>query len=233
MCPGPGGRQSVDTPRAPSAAPLFQPLHGSTSEHDVGRIMHLYDGTSPPNSTLSEAMAAAGKIERSLERRFPRLLPDEVHDAVIDALVTWWCSSPNEPTSIDCRRVYRAALCNAINLARSSTARETRERRWCYAQERQTNCESSDNDRDTLLTTVRSRIHHILPDYRMKVVFGLWADGERRNAEFALRLGIHTLPLRDQRTIVKREKDRLRKYLQRSPAIKRIARDTIRMLEGG
>jgi hypothetical protein len=90
--------------------------------------------------------------------------------------------------------------------------------------------QSRDDDRQEKLRQACSRIHDLLLDERMRAVFCLWANGERHDA-FARHLDIYSMPISQQRAVIKREKDRLRKYLRRNPDIKTIAFEALALLD--
>jgi hypothetical protein len=61
-----------------------------------------------------------------------------------------------------------------------------------------------------------------LPDRTMRATFSLCASGERSTRVFAMAVGLHNVPSAAQRRQVKREKDRLFKYMRRNKAIQTI-----------
>lgn len=180
-----------------------------------------------------DAITMGAVVERALQRRFPRLGTDEVHDAVMDALLAEACQyGRHDWTSLEWRYVYRAAFCNASNMAASVCARESREQRWS-AQSSEFASSGESPGQTTLERTAELRaacqtISQLLPDRKMQIVFGLWASGERDTAAFAAALDLKAASQADQRAMVRREKDRLRKYLRRSQAIAEVALNALR-----
>lgn len=167
-------RQGGDARGAQSDPP---PSYGSLSSR-------VDDGTSH-DVGIADAIGMGGMVERSLQKRFPRLSSDDVHDAVIDALLAVTCrpGRNGEWAALEWRYVYRAAFCNASNMAASAKARERREQRW-WAQLKDQAGSSDEGDRQATLETACQKISDALPDGRMRTVFRLWASGERAATTF-------------------------------------------------
>jgi len=174
------------------------------------------------DTDLSAAVSIGEALLPVLHRKFP--VPDDglIYDAIVDAILEWH----HARRSIDDRPseayLFNAAKRNAINAVKAENARQMRERRWCR-ESMNTNTVSTLDDRGRLVHAVRA-IDRLLGDDRMRAVFRLVARGERKTAAFAEVLGLDHLPVREQRREVKREKDRLWKYVRRNTRIAAIAR---------
>lgn len=193
----------------------------------------------PPEPVSPQAGGAArlpGRAERGLRRLwagrervvgwlrlvFPRAPPDaaetvftdtvlELHEAhgELDALTAPWSL-----IRVRCWRRLRA-------LVRSDRARREREGRWAETQRREVPPRDlAAEQRAEAMAGLADQIRESLLDERMRITFELWLAGERETAEYAKALGLEALRVSEQRRAVKRERDRLRVYLCRHPAVR-------------
>ena len=189
------------------------------------------------DSAISESLATGERLMVRLCRRFPYLSLDTLHDAVTDAVIEWHLVGEHSD-AIDPGRLYLAASRNAVNSIRSDAARKRRETAWqrtqlrqleppgppgvSFPESRSPDSPASPSLVDRPLAAVIASIDSQLLDERMRTVFRLCTHGSRDTRIFAAALNISQLPPEEQRRIVKREKDRLKKYLQRTHATREL-----------
>lgn len=193
-------------------------------DHELHRLLLEGDRT-------ASARIAERHWDRLIERlnaRFPHV-PDLVEDAVSQAMTDYLL----RPTIYDPNRsslsgfLFMAAKADLLNLLEAEKRRLKHEvveldaddadvaldkPRAEYLADETTNPDRLDLDQDEL----EARIQQVLPDPRDREILALMKDGERRTAAFAHILDITSLPLAEQRALVKRHKDRIKQRLRRA-----------------
>lgn len=193
-------------------------------DHELHRL--LLEGDPTASARIAERHWTR-LIER-LNAHFPNV-PDLVEDAVCQALTNYFL----RPTIYDPNRsslsafLFMAARANLINLLAAEKRRlkyevvdldqdesdvALNESGAEYLADETTNPERLDLDQGEL----EVRIQQVLPDPRDREILALMMDGERRTAAFAQLLGITSLPLAEQKALVKRHKDRIKQRLRRA-----------------
>lgn len=178
--------------------------------------------------------ASARIVERHLDRLIARLnarfpnIPDLVEDAVSQALAAY-VMNPH---------IYNPDRSSLFNFLLMAADRDLRNL-WA-AEKRRLKHEVIDLDRDESDVALngseaelvderanpdrldldqdelKARIQQVLPDPRDQEMLALMMEGERRTEAFAQILGITSLPPAEQRTVVKRHKDRIKQRLRRA-----------------
>jgi hypothetical protein len=162
-------------------------------------------------------------LQEEMARRFPRADEQVVSDGVIDAVLDY-CASPDQfdpgkDVPLD-RFLSTAAWRNVGNLLVGEGRRKRREKK-AGAKKREEDValdpaariiqreeeERADQQQATLLAALR--------DSTDKEIMAMRLRGVRDTAEYARVLNISHLPTQDQREEVKRQKDRITRYLRR------------------
>ncbi len=165
------------------------------------------------------AAALRPELVAHLRRRYPRRADQEwIEDAADDALIAYLL----EPEKFD---PARASLPAYLKMAaegdlKNALARQRRREKKIAAgvELDQLGGKPSQADDPTwrlIAEELRGELQSLLPDPRDQALLTLLAEGERSTAVFAEALGLADLPREEQRTEVKRHKDRLKKKLQR------------------
>jgi hypothetical protein len=158
------------------------------------------------------AVAAFACVGPSLQKQFPLLTPDEIEDMLADALRDWVMQGGRtEPRAF----LARAAWRNARDLVRNQQSCARRDSEWEMARRSWLPQQPQTRERQRAAHHAVVKICQVLPDARMKVVFRLRAQGEKRTAVYTRALGLGYLAGAQQVRVVKREKDRLDKWLLR------------------
>lgn len=190
-------------------------------DHELHRLLLNGDPTAP-------ARIVERHLDRLIERlsaRFPNV-PDLVEDAVSQALTAYVMNPQiyNPDLSPLFNFLFMAAKRDLLNLLAAEERRLKREVVELdadvaldepgteYLADETANPERLDLDQDEL----EARLQQVLPDPRDRELLKLMMDGERRTEAFAQILGITSLPLAEQRAVVKRHKDRIKQRLRRA-----------------
>lgn len=190
-------------------------------DHELHRLLLNGDPTAP-------ARIVERHLDRLIERlsaRFPNV-PDLVEDAVSQAL-TAYVMNP-QIYNPDLSPLFNFLIMAADRDLRNLLAAEKRrlkhevveldadvaldEPGTEYLADERANPERLDLDQDEL----EARIQQVLPDPRDQKMLALMVEGERHTEAFAQILGITSLPLAEQRAVVKRHKDRIKQRLRRA-----------------
>lgn len=160
-----------------------------------------------------------------LQQRYPSV-PDEhvIYDAVIDTLLDYSAHpSRFDPTRSPLLNYLRMSahrdLLNALQKERRRQQRQQRVQQHLRAAP--VELHSSDGNRgqedDTAAAVdeLRQRMFEVVTDARDRQLLHLILAGERQTKHYAAVLGIQELDPVEQRRIVKRHKDRLKKQLER------------------
>lgn len=196
-------------------------VYEDVPDHELHRLLLNGDPT-----------ASARIVERYLDRLIERLsarfpnVPDLVEDAVSQALTAYVMNPQiyNPNLSPLFSFLFMAAKRDLLNLLAAEKRRLKHEVVELeadvaldepgteYLADERANPERLDLDQDEL----EARIQRVLPDPRDRELLKLMMDGERRTEAFAQILGITSLPLAEQRAVVKRHKDRIKQRLRRA-----------------
>lgn len=165
---------------------------------------------SPASPAVTVSMSRGDSLFAALRSAFPHLSSDAVQDSITDAILEWHRDHPAK--AIPGHFLKVAAWRNAANAAASERARLARESAWAAA-------ELNTSGETGVVPTTRSiavpGIEARLRDERMRVTFRLLMLGERRTEAFAQALGLSDLPPPVRLRIVRREKDRTRRFVRR------------------
>ncbi|MER3458884.1 MAG: hypothetical protein C4309_09920 [Chloroflexota bacterium] len=193
-------------------------------DHELHRLLLNGDPTAP-------ARIVERHLDRLIERlsaRFPNV-PDLVEDAVSQALAAYVMNphiyNPNRSSLFnfllmaadrDLRNLWaaekRRLKYEAIDLDRDESDVALNGSEAEYLVDERANPDRLDLDQDEL----KARIQQVLPDPRDQKMLALMVEGERHTEAFAQILGITSLPLAEQRAVVKRHKDRIKQRLRRA-----------------
>lgn len=162
-----------------------------------------------------------------LRQAFPQAPPDAAEMAFTDTVLELR-EADGEPDALTapwplvrvrCWRRLRA-------LVRSERARREREGRWAETQRQEVPPRDLvAEQRAEAMAGMAIRIRESLLDDRMRITFDLWLEGERETEVYAAALGLEALPVAEQRRAVKRERDRLTKFLNRQPTTGKALRE--------
>lgn len=190
-------------------------------DHELHRLLLNGDPAAPARIVERHQ----GRLIERLSARFPNV-PDLVEDAVFQAL-TDYVMKP---------QIYNPDLSPLFNFLLMAAGRDLHnllaaEKRRLkhevveldadvaldkpgteYLADERTNPERLDLDQNEL----EACIQQVLPDPQDQELLKLMMDGERRTEAFAQILGITSLPLAEQRAVVKRHKDRIKQRLRRA-----------------
>jgi len=194
-------------------------------ERDTLLALHkrLADGD-PLASSEAAAMLLRPLVDE-IQQKYPRLDEQMIADAVVDALLDYFAdpSSAEKSGGVDPRGyLSRAAWRNAANLWRGSRRRGRREKEW--ATDLAVARVADDSVVGTLIQEEEkahqerqlAKLMSLLPNESDQRVLRLRLQGERRMESFALALGIGHLSIEEQRSRVKRVKDRIDKVIKRA-----------------
>lgn len=192
------------------------------TDDEVGRDLHerLVAGH-PAGLEQAFGLYHSSVVRRLSSRREfrltdPQFLDDGVLDAIIELVAQPGGYNPALSRTL-LRHLEMAAERNVRNLLRSVRRRRERERKAAKSAVELAspvgNALQADQDRRQAHD--RDDALALLPDPTDRAVLDLMLRGERRTAAFAHVLGIAALPVPEQRRVVKRVKDRIRKVLER------------------
>ncbi|GBD14702.1 hypothetical protein HRbin25_00583 [bacterium HR25] len=190
---------------------------------DPGEELHRRLLAADPTAPSEVFHHFHGPLTRRLRARFPQADEDTVHDAVVEAIMSY----VKNPSRFDPGRsslltyltmVARGDLLNAL-------AKEARRQRRLVSLESVAQggqpgnimVDAPGDGPEGSLEASRSLRYLLehLPDPTDRQVLGLMLRGERRTEPYARVLGLGDLSLPQQRAAVKRHKDRLKKRMRR------------------
>jgi len=166
-----------------------------------------------------QLVESGDSVIRQIARSFPQLGVDGAEDAY-HAVVTAWRLTASPGDGAPGRAFLRfATRRKALDLVTSKRARESRQVEWAILNgvDAGTGLYSEgemEARRYQEVVDCCAEILPLLPDDRMRAVFGLRLAGKRSTEAFALALGLDRLPKNEAADLVEKEKDRLRKYLR-------------------
>ncbi len=196
---------------------------GDALDRDTLRLLHgrLLHGDRLASEELARAVLASlsGELRRKFRYADPHLVADGVIDAVID-----YCARPQQYDAalgvpLD-RFLAAAAGRNVLNLLRGERRRKDRER-LVGRQRREADVgfdpvagNICQEEREHL-EAKRAAMLQALNDPRDRDILDLRLQGVRDTAPFARILGLTHLPPAEQRSEVRRRKDRIVRFLRR------------------
>jgi CheY-like chemotaxis protein len=156
------------------------------------------------------------RLERQLRaRRFGAISDDLVHDAVVDAFVEYITNPVRyDPSKTRLSAyIYLVARRNLMNLRQVERRRMAREAMQVPTEARYPAVLVEPASRTFALSRVRTLLREFTADELR--VLRLWLRGERRTETFARALSPSALSFADQRTTVRRIKERVIRRIQR------------------
>lgn len=165
-------------------------------------------------------------LTHGLQRHFSHVQDQHlIADAVTDTLLNYI----ENPTRFDPRKASlrqylgmaaRRDLLNALRKEQRRAGREQRTRQKMFAdavalRARSGNVVQEDEEPGGTTQTLMPQAFKAITDSRDQKCLQLILDGERKTAAYAVILEIQDYPVAEQRKIVKRHKDRLKKRLER------------------
>jgi RNA polymerase sigma-70 factor, ECF subfamily len=192
--------------------------------HDPDVLMQLHERLLNGDRVASEICCELllPSLTAEISRKFPKVDPQIVCDGVIDAILDY-CDHP-EKTDVTNGRLDRllatASWRNVANLYRGEKRRKARERK-AGAKKQEADVafdpvagkiQQEDQERhETQLTAM----FDALTDPRDRKILSLRSQGEKRTSVYARILEIAHLSTNEQETEVKKNKDRIMKFLKR------------------
>ena len=174
-----------------------------------------------PTAPAELAEAVMPSLHRMLQRKFADVDPELIADAVTDAVMALIL----RPDAYDPHRggfegyllmSAQGDLLNSLARQRRRSQREVSvDSVEHLAPDPETQMEDSIGSGDDTGDLVPDTVFHLLPGPIDRQVLQLMMDGERRTHVFARVLQVSDRPESEQRRIVKRHKDRIKKKLQR------------------
>ncbi|MFY9822778.1 MAG: hypothetical protein WAM82_15455 [Thermoanaerobaculia bacterium] len=174
-----------------------------------------------PTAPAELAEIAVGPLTRALERKYPRLKdPTLVADAVTDSLIDYF-KNPGKFDSSK-RGLYGYLLMAAEGDLKNALAKRNR-RQAEVAEDIEVEVaaaggkvmvEARDVVAELYTERVRQEINELFHDPKDREMVELIFEGERATEAFVAVLGIETWTTAEQRSEVKRHKDRLKKRLR-------------------
>jgi RNA polymerase sigma-70 factor (ECF subfamily) len=195
---------------------------------DAQQLLVLHKRLLEGDRVASEELAGLvlERLVSDLGRKFPHTDSHVICDGVTDAVLDY-CA---RPVSFDSSRgvpldrfLAKAAWRNIANLLRSERRRKAREDKSVeYFEQKVVELQpSAGNPLQNEALAQQDQVAELMQTLENPVdkkVFELRMLGERRTEEFARVMGISHLPLVEQRSEVKRAKDRIEKLLKRHKA---------------
>ena len=191
---------------------------------DREAILTLHDlilkGDRVASARICEAVL--GPLLQEVGRRFPHTDEQIIYDGIIDAILEY-CENPasysqSGKVPLD-RYLSTASRRNVSNLLKGEQRRKRREKK---AGERRSLVVAFDPAARSLeqedlqrVEERRSAMMETLKEAKDKEILCLWLDGVRDSAAYAVILKIEHLSVPDQRKEVKRQKDRILRFLRR------------------
>lgn len=166
------------------------------------------------------------RICRALARKFFNIDDEHLIQTAVNNAILYYLKSPNK---FDAKRgslinfVWRRAYGNVLNFIKENK----KQNKVVELDDSQTVYSNETNDGETIEQFLiddeqdnlfYQRLSVLLPDSIDRAILELMMNNERETISFAAVLGISDEPPEEQRIIVKKHKDRIKKFIQRHRA---------------
>lgn len=189
---------------------------------DSALLLELHEGLCAGDPTAPARLFGVvhRAITRTLRRLHPHASEDQVNDATVDAVLSY-IRGP-EQYRPDKQSLFSYLVMSARGDLRNLLAKEQRRRvKEILRDDVELPHDDGNNRLETNFTESEdikrslAKLESALDDPKDLAIIRLMAAGERSTARFAEELGAAHLPANEQRKLVKREKDRIKKWIER------------------